>query len=39
MATGLDPYFNIAYRFGAIFLSESKPDGPGRPDLADEAAR
>ena len=34
MATGLDPYYNIAYRFGAIFLSESKPRGPGRPDLA-----
>ena len=34
MATGLDPHFNIAYRFGAIFLSESKPQGPGRPDLA-----
>jgi hypothetical protein len=34
MATGLDPYFNIAYRFGAIFLSEPKPAGPGRPDLA-----
>ena len=36
MATGLDPYFNIAYRFGAIFLSQSKPDGPGRPDLAEK---
>jgi len=34
MSTGLDPYFNIAYRFGAIFLSEPKPGGPGRPDLA-----
>jgi hypothetical protein len=34
MATGLDPYYNIAYRFGAIFLSEPKPGGPGRPDLA-----
>ena len=34
MATGLDPHFNIAYRFGAIFLSEPKPAGPGRPDLA-----
>jgi hypothetical protein len=36
MATGLDPYFNIAYRFGAIFLSEPKPAGPGRPDLAEK---
>jgi hypothetical protein len=34
MSTGLDPYFNIAYRFGALFLSEPKPGGPGRPDLA-----
>jgi len=36
MATGLDPYFNIAYRFGAVFLSEAKPSGPGRPDLAEK---
>ena len=34
MATGLDPKFNIAYRFGSIFLAEPKPGGPGRPDLA-----
>jgi hypothetical protein len=34
MATSLDPYFNIAYRFGAIFLGEPYPGGPGRPDLA-----
>lgn len=34
MTTSLDPYFNIAYRFGAIFLSEAWPGGPGRPDLA-----
>ena len=34
IATGLDPKFNIAYRFGAIFLSERPPGGPGRPDLA-----
>ncbi len=34
MATGLDPHFNIAYRFGAIFLSQPKPGGPDRPDLA-----
>jgi len=32
MATTLDPYFNVAYRFGAIFLSEGYPGGPGRPD-------
>ncbi len=34
IATSLDPQFNIAYRFGAIFLSEAPPGGPGRPDQA-----
>ena len=34
LATTLDPQFNIAYRFGAIFLSEPPPAGPGRTDLA-----
>lgn len=34
MTTSLDPYFTIAYRFGAIFLSEAYPGGPGRPDQA-----
>ncbi len=34
LATSLDPRFVVAYRFGAIFLSESPPGGPGRPDLA-----
>ena len=34
IATTLDPRFNIAYRFGAIFLTEAYPDGPGRPDQA-----
>ena len=34
LATTLDPYFTIAYRFGAIFLSEPLPGGPGRPDQA-----
>jgi hypothetical protein len=33
ITTTLDPYFTIAYRFGAIFLSEGYPGGPGRPDL------
>jgi hypothetical protein len=32
LTTTLDPYFNIAYRFGAVFLSEGYPGGPGRPD-------
>jgi tetratricopeptide (TPR) repeat protein len=34
ITTSLDPNFNIAYRFGAIFLSEPYPGGLGRPDLA-----
>jgi hypothetical protein len=34
--TALDPRFASAYRFGAIFLSEAAPGGPGRPDLAIE---
>jgi tetratricopeptide (TPR) repeat protein len=34
LTTALDPYFTIAYRFGAIFLSEPYPGGPGRPDQA-----
>jgi hypothetical protein len=34
ITTTLDPRFNIAYRFGAIFLAEVYPSGPGRPDLA-----
>jgi hypothetical protein len=33
LTTSLDPHFTIAYRFGAIFLSEGYPGGPGRPDL------
>jgi hypothetical protein len=36
IATTLDPQMIIAYRFGAIFLSESGAGGPGRPDLAVE---
>jgi tetratricopeptide (TPR) repeat protein len=32
LTTSLDPRFSLAYRFGAIFLAESPPDGPGRPD-------
>ena len=34
ITTTLDPEFNAAYRFGAIFLTEAYPNGPGRPDLA-----
>jgi hypothetical protein len=34
LTTTLDPRFNIAYRFGSIFLAEPFPGGAGRPDLA-----
>jgi len=34
ITTTLDPQFLVAYRMGAIFLSEGYPGGPGRPDLA-----
>jgi tetratricopeptide (TPR) repeat protein len=34
LTTSLDPRFNIAYRFGAVFLAEAYPGGAGRPDLA-----
>ena len=36
LVTTLDPHFKVAYRFGAIFMSEAYPAGPGRPDLAVE---
>lgn len=34
LVTTLDPRFTVAYRFGAIFLTEAYPQGPGRPDLS-----
>ncbi|MCX6552381.1 MAG: hypothetical protein NTY02_15490, partial [Acidobacteria bacterium] len=34
LTTTLDPHFIVAYRFGAIFLAERYPDGPGRADQA-----
>jgi len=34
ITTTLDPHFKIAYRFGAILLSEGYPNGPGKPDQA-----
>jgi len=34
LVTSLDPHFKVAYRFGAIFLADTYPAGPGRPDLA-----
>jgi hypothetical protein len=34
ITTTLDPRFNIAYRFGAIYLAEPYPRGANRPDQA-----
>ena len=34
ITTTLDPNLIIAYRFGAVFLSQHAPAGAGRPDLA-----
>jgi tetratricopeptide (TPR) repeat protein len=34
IATTLDPEFNIAYRAGAIFLAEPRPNGQGNPQAA-----
>jgi tetratricopeptide (TPR) repeat protein len=34
ITTTLDPRFTVAYRFGAVFLAEEPPGGPGRWDLA-----
>lgn len=34
LVTTLDPHFKVAYRFGSIFLADTYPTGPGRPDLA-----
>jgi hypothetical protein len=34
LTTSLDPRLNVAYYYGAIFLAEPFPGGPGRPDLA-----
>ena len=34
ITTTLDPNLIVAYRFGAIFLSQRPPGGAGRPDLA-----
>jgi len=39
ISTTLDPKLIIAYRFGAIFLSESGTAGAGRPDLAVELVK
>ena len=34
ITTTLDPRFNIAYRFGSVYLAEPYPRGGNRPDLA-----
>jgi tetratricopeptide (TPR) repeat protein len=34
LTTSLDPYFSIAYRFGAVFLAMPSPSGAGRIDEA-----
>jgi hypothetical protein len=34
LVTALDPHFRTAYRFGAIFLTEAYPSGPGQPQRA-----
>lgn len=34
LTTTLDPHFNVAYRFGWIFLATPPNDGAGRTDLA-----
>lgn len=39
IATTLDPKLIVAYRFGAIFLSEPPPAGAGRTDLAVELVK
>jgi hypothetical protein len=39
VTTTLDPHLIVAYRFGAIFLSEELPVGAGRPDLGVELVR
>ena len=39
VTTTLDPHLMPAYRFGAIFLSETGEGGAGRPDLAVELVK
>jgi tetratricopeptide (TPR) repeat protein len=39
ITTTLDPNLLIAYRFGAMFLSQAPPAGAGRPDQAVELIR
>jgi hypothetical protein len=39
ITTALDPHLIVAYRFGAIFLSETGEGGAGRTDLAVELVK
>ena len=39
ITTTLDPKLMVAYRFGAVFLSEPSPVGAGRADLAVELVK
>jgi hypothetical protein len=39
ITTELDPHLLIAYRFGAIFLTEKPPQGAGEPEAALELIR
>lgn len=39
VTTELDPHLLIAYRFGAIFLTEKPPQGAGQPEAALELIR
>jgi hypothetical protein len=34
ITTKLDPRFELAYRYGAVFLAEPYPNGAGRPEAA-----
>jgi tetratricopeptide (TPR) repeat protein len=34
LTTSLDPYFDVVYKFGSVFLAEQYPAGAGRPDQA-----
>jgi hypothetical protein len=39
ITTELDPHLLIAYRFGAIFLTEKPPEGAGQPEAARDLIR
>jgi hypothetical protein len=39
ITTGLDPRFELAYRYGAVFMSEMRPMGAGQPEQGIEILR